>query len=119
MILVLFPSDGCVDDVVSNQTNHQFTSFMLIHFMNSARVCWIITRTVFNMYVCLNLSRGNERKQFEKRDKKPKHLRQFFQNLGNFYIYMFFVNGNRVLLVAFIRYYLLYAKLQVLLFFRD
>ena len=119
MILVYFPSGGCVD-VTNNQTNHhQFTSIMVVHFMNSARVCWIITRTVFNMYVRLNLSRGNERKQFEKRDKKPKHLRQFFQNLGNFYIYMFFVNGKRVLLVAFIRYYLLYAKLQVLLFFRD
>ena len=86
MILVLFPSDGCVDDVASNQTNHHFTSFMLIHFMNSARVCWIIARTVFSMYVCLNLSRGYERKQFEKRDKKPKHLRQFFQDLENFYI---------------------------------
>ena len=39
MILVYFPSGGCVDDVVNNQTNRQFTSFILEHFMNSARVC--------------------------------------------------------------------------------
>ena len=49
MILVYFPSGGCVDDVVNNQTNHQFTSIIVVYFMNSARVCWIIRRTVFNM----------------------------------------------------------------------
>ena len=41
MILVYFPSGECVDDVVNNQTNHQFTSIIVEHFMNSARVCWI------------------------------------------------------------------------------
>ena len=55
MILVYYPSDGYVDDVVNNQTNHQFTSITLKHFMNSARVCWVIRRTVFNVYVCLKL----------------------------------------------------------------
>ena len=54
MILVYFPSGGCVDDVVNNQTNHKFTSIILEHFMNSARVCWIIRRTVFNVYISLN-----------------------------------------------------------------
>ena len=63
MILVYYPSGGCVDDVVNNQTNHQFTSIILQHFMNSARVCWIIRRTVFNMYVCLNHSWRYECKQ--------------------------------------------------------
>ena len=54
MILVYFPSGGCVD-VTNNQTNHhQFTSIMVVHFMNSARVCWIIRRTVFNVYISLN-----------------------------------------------------------------
>ena len=38
MILVYFPSGGCVDDVVNNQTNHQFTSIIVVHFMNSASV---------------------------------------------------------------------------------
>ena len=56
MILGYFPSDGCVDDVINNQRNHQFTSIILEHFMNSARVCWIIRRTVFNAYACLNHS---------------------------------------------------------------
>ena len=39
MILVYFPSGECVDDVVNNQTNHQFTSVIVVHFMNSAREC--------------------------------------------------------------------------------
>ena len=39
MILVYYPSGGCVDDVVNNQTNNQFTSIIVLHFMNSARVC--------------------------------------------------------------------------------
>ena len=38
---------------INTQTNHHFTSIMVEHFMNSARVCWIIRRTVFNLYVCL------------------------------------------------------------------
>ena len=28
----------------------------------------------------------NANKQFERRDEKPRHQRQFFQNLDNFYI---------------------------------
>ena len=31
MVLVYFPSGGCLDDVVNNQTNHQFTSVIAIH----------------------------------------------------------------------------------------
>ena len=73
MILVYFPSGGCVNDFVNNQTNHQFTSAIVVHFMNSARVCWIIRRTVFNMHVCLNHSWRYERNQFERRDEKPRH----------------------------------------------
>ena len=38
MILVYFPSGGCVDDIVNDQTNNQFTSIIVIHSMNSARV---------------------------------------------------------------------------------
>ena len=49
MILVSFPSGGCVDDVVNNQTNHQFISVIVEHFMNSTRVCSIIRRTAFLM----------------------------------------------------------------------
>ena len=84
MILVYFPSGGCVDDVVNNQTNHQFTSVIVVHFMNSARVCWVIRRTVFNMYVRLNHSWRYEHNQFERRDEKARHQWQFFQNLDNF-----------------------------------
>ena len=54
MILVYFY--GCVDDAVNNRTNHQFTSVIVVNFVNSARVCWIIKRTTFNLYVCLNYS---------------------------------------------------------------
>ena len=65
-MLVYFASGGCVSDVV--------------------KVCWIIKRTVFNMYVCLKHSWRYEHNQFERRDEKRRHQKQFFQNLDNFYI---------------------------------
>ena len=86
MILAYFPSGGCVNDVVNNQTNHQFTSVIVLNFMNSARVCWIIRRTIFNVCVCLNHSCRYKHNQFERRDEIPRHQRQFFQNLDNFYL---------------------------------
>ena len=86
MILVYFTSGGCVDDVVNNQTNHQFTSAIVAPFINSAIVCWIIKRNVSNVYVCLNNSWRYQHNQFERRDEKPRHQRQFFQNLDNLYI---------------------------------
>ena len=64
-ILIYFASGGCVDDYVNNRINHQFTSSIVIHFMNSARVCWIIKRTVFNVYVFLNHSWKYEHNQSE------------------------------------------------------
>ena len=54
IILVYFLSGGRVDDVVKNQTNHKFTSVIREQSMKSARVCWTIGRTVFNVYVCFN-----------------------------------------------------------------
>ena len=67
MILVYFPSSGCVN----NRTNHQFTSVIAVHFMNSARACWIIRKTVFNVYVRLNHNWRYEHNQFERSDEKP------------------------------------------------
>ena len=64
MILVYFPSGGCVNDVVNNRTNHQFTSVMVVDFMNNARVFRIIRRTIFDVYVC-----------FKSHDEKPRHQR--------------------------------------------
>ena len=84
MILLYFPSGGCVDGVVNNRANHQCTLVIVVHFR--ARVYWIIRRTVFNGYVCLNHSWRYEHNQFERRDEKPRHQRQFFQNLDNIYI---------------------------------
>ena len=49
MILVYFPSGGCVSDVINDRTNYQFISVIVIHFMNGAGVCWIIRRTAFNV----------------------------------------------------------------------
>ena len=89
MILAYFASGGCVDDVVNNRTNQQFASAIVVHFMNSARVCWIMKGAVFNVYVCLNHSWRYECNQFKRRDEKPRQQRQFFQNLDNFYIQMF------------------------------
>ena len=78
MILVYFASGGCVDDVANNRTNNQIISAIVVHFMNSARVCWIIERTVFNVYFCLNHSWRYEHNQFERHDEKLRHQRQFF-----------------------------------------
>ena len=36
MMLISFE---CVDDVVNNQTNYQFTSVIVTYFMKGARVC--------------------------------------------------------------------------------
>ena len=55
-MLFSISSGVCVDDVVINQTNYQFALVIVMHFMNGAGVCWIIRRTVFNMYICLNHS---------------------------------------------------------------
>ena len=54
MILVYFPSGGCVDDVVNNQKKYPFTSVIVIRFINGTVVCWINRRTSFNVYICLN-----------------------------------------------------------------
>ena len=83
MLLVYFASDGCVDDIFKN---HQFTSAIVVHFMNSATVCWIIKQPVFIVYVYLNHSWKYEHNQFQRHDEKSRHQRQFFQNLDNFYI---------------------------------
>ena len=70
MLLVYFPKvGGCINYVVHNRTNHQFTSVVVAYF--SATVCWIIQRTTFNVYFCLNHSWRYEHNQFEKRDEKP------------------------------------------------
>ena len=38
IILIYFPSGGYVDHVANIQTNYQFTSVIVIHFMNVAVV---------------------------------------------------------------------------------
>ena len=65
MILVYFAAGEYVDNVVNNRTNHQFTSAIVVNFMNSAIVYWIIKRTFLNVYVCLNHSWRYEHNQFE------------------------------------------------------
>ena len=83
MVLIDFPSAECVDDVVNNQTNDQFTSTIIVNFMTH---CWIIKRPAFNVKVCSNHSWRYNHNQFEGGDEKPRHQGQFFQNLDNFYI---------------------------------
>ena len=56
MILLYFHSGGCVDDIVNNRRNDQFTSVIVMYFMHGAGVCWVIRRTVFNVYIYLNHS---------------------------------------------------------------
>ena len=46
IILISFPSRGCIEDVVNIKTNNQFTSVTVIHFMNDAGVC-IFSNSIF------------------------------------------------------------------------
>ena len=50
------------------------------------RVCWIIKRTGFNVYVCLNNVWRYEHNQFKRHDENSRHQSQSFQILDNFYI---------------------------------
>ena len=54
-MLVSIPLGRYLDDVVINQKYYHLLQSVM-DFMNSARVCWIIRRTVFNMYISLNYS---------------------------------------------------------------
>ena len=49
MILVYFASGQCVDNVVNNRTNHQFTSAIVVNFMNSAQMCVRLSKELFLM----------------------------------------------------------------------
>ena len=84
MILVYFASGGCIDDAVNNLTNHQFILAIVVYFINSARVGWIIKRIVFTVYVCLNHSWRYEHSQFERCDEKSRHQRQSFSKFRQF-----------------------------------
>ena len=79
------PDNYCREIISAHTKSSVFFSHSRT-FMNSARVCWIIKRTVFNVCVCLNHSWRYEHNQFKRCDEKPRHQRQFFRNLDNFYI---------------------------------
>ena len=57
---------------------------------------------MFNVYMFLN--HRYKHNEVERRAKKPRHKGQFFQNLDNFCIYAFFVNGDSALLEAVAKY---------------
>ena len=46
--------------------------------MNGAGVRWIIRRTVFNVYICLNHSLRYKHNQNGRRDEKPTHQKTVF-----------------------------------------
>ena len=48
MILVYFASGGCVNDVVNNRTNLQFTSVTVVYFMNEYE-CVGLSEELFSM----------------------------------------------------------------------
>ena len=75
----------------------------VVHSMNNTRVCWIVKRTVFIVYVCLSHSWRCKHNQFEKRDEKPRHQRQFFSKFRQ-HLYVYIVNSERDLFVPFIKY---------------
>ena len=56
---------------------------------------------MFDLYMFLN---HRYKHKVERHAKKPRHQGQFFQNLDNFHIYVFFVNSDSALLVAVAKY---------------
>ena len=58
----------------------------------------------FNADIYLSYSWRYKHNQIERRHEELRHQRQFFQNLDNFHIYVFFINGKNVLLVTFSKY---------------
>ena len=62
----------------NNQTNYQFTSVIVTHFMNGAGVCRIIRRTVFNIAICLNYTVEDINNQIETCDEKSRHPKTVF-----------------------------------------
>ena len=64
MILVYFASGGCVNDVVNNRTNHQFTSAIVVHFLNSARVCLIFFSIFYFTLVVIVYNSYTVQKQY-------------------------------------------------------
>ena len=56
----LFSLGGCVDEVVDSQADYQgyrydvnflrWHIFAVIHSMNGEGICWIIIRTIFDVY---------------------------------------------------------------------
>ena len=49
MILVYFPSGGCVDDAVNNRANCQFTSVIVVHSW-MAKECVGLSEELFLMW---------------------------------------------------------------------
>ena len=62
MILVSFPSGGCIDEAVKNRQGYKYFYFFwyriltVFSFMNVEGICSIIRRTTFNVRICLNHS---------------------------------------------------------------
>ena len=54
--------------------------------MNGAGVCWIIGRTVCNVYVCLNRSSRYKYDQIETNDEKLRHQKIVFSKFRQFFI---------------------------------
>ena len=81
MIQVYLPSGGCVDDVVNSQTNLQFTSIIVEHFMIAQE---IIRRTVFDVYVCLNHIYRYKYNQFKRRAEKQNTSNTVFSTFRQF-----------------------------------
>ena len=76
-------------------------SVIAIHFMNGAGVCWIIRRTLFKVYICLNHSWGYKHNQIERFDEKVNIKRHVFPNLDNFYILSVFRERRNCLTCSF------------------
>ena len=64
---------------------------------------WVIQRTVFNAYICLNHSSRYKQNKLEKCHEKPRHKKAVFSKFRQF-SYLSVFRERCSLLVAFVKY---------------
>ena len=65
--------------------------------------CWVIQRTAFNVYICLNHSSRYKHNKLEKCHEKPRHKKAVFSKFRQFSYLNVFRERRKYLLVAFVK----------------
>ena len=93
IILISFPSGGCVDDV----------NIQKVQECAGVEECayWVIQKTVFNVYICLNRSSRYKHNKLEKCHEKPRHQKAVFSKFRQFSYLRVFREQRKCLTCSF------------------